>query len=153
MGADPGLVPILMADDDPDDCELAREALTESRLRNPLYIVGDGQELLDYLRHEGRYAAPGAAPTPGVILADLNMPRLSGREAIAAIKQDQALRHVPIIVLTTSHAEEDVYRSYELGVSSYIVKPVTFASLVEVMQELGRYWFEIVSLPPEAAPG
>lgn len=138
---------LLMADDDPDDRMLATDALAESHLSNELYCVEDGEELMDYLYHRGRYADAATAPRPGVILLDLNMPRKDGREAIQEIKADPHLRQIPIIVLTTSKAEEDIYRSYDLGVNSFITKPVTFAALVDVMQSLGRYWFEIVELP------
>lgn len=142
-------LPILIADDDPDDRELAREALTESRLLNPVHFVTDGVELLEYLQRRGRFS-DSDTPRPGVILVDLNMPRMDGREAIAAIKRDPALRQIPIVVLTTSKAEEDIYRTYDLGVSSYVVKPVTFGALVDVMVDLGRYWFELVELPETA---
>lgn len=140
-------VTILMADDDEDDCMLAREALAESRLANNLYLVRDGEELMDYLYQRGKYADLNLAPRPGLILLDLNMPKKDGREALREIKADPQLKHIPVVVLTTSKAEEDIYRSYELGANSYITKPVTFASLVEVMKTLGKYWFEIVELP------
>lgn len=139
-------LPILIADDDPDDRELARDALAASRLLNPIHFVKDGVELLEFLQRRGAWIACDT-PRPGVILIDLNMPRMDGREAIAEIKRDPALRQIPIVVLTTSKAEEDIYRSYDLGVSSYVVKPVTFQALVDVMADLGRYWFEIVELP------
>ncbi len=142
-------VTILMADDDEDDCLLAREALVESRLANDLHIVRDGEELMDYLYQRGKYADWGSAPRPGLILLDLNMPKKDGREALREIKSDPLLRQIPIIVLTTSKAEQDIYRSYELGANSFISKPVTFASLVEVMKTVGKYWFEIVELPLE----
>ncbi len=139
---------LLMADDDPDDRMLARDALAESHLVNELYCVEDGEELMDYLYRRGQYSDGAIAPRPGVILLDLNMPRKDGREVLKEIKADPALRRIPIIVLTTSEAEEDIYRSYDLGVNSFITKPVTFVSLVEVMRSLGQYWFEIVELPP-----
>jgi CheY-like chemotaxis protein len=142
-------ITLLMADDDEDDRLMAREALTESRLTNPLYFVHDGEELMDYLYRRGKYADPVRYPFPGLILLDLNMPRKDGREALREIRADPNLRRIPVVVLTTSAAEEDVLRSYELGVNSFIVKPVTFDALVEVMRSLGRYWFEIVELPPE----
>jgi CheY-like chemotaxis protein len=140
-----------MADDDPDDRILAREALEESSLTNDLRFVQDGEELMDYLLRRGKYAEPKESPRPGLILLDLNMPKKDGREAIKEIKSCPMLRRIPIVVLTTSKAEEDIYRSYELGVSSFIIKPVTFESLVEIMKTLTRYWFEIVELPPENA--
>ena len=139
-------VPILIADDDPDDRDLALEAMTESHLLNPIHFVRDGVELLEFLQKRGQYEQ-AEAPRPGVILIDLNMPRMDGREAIAEIKRDPGLRQIPIVVLTTSKAEEDIYRTYDLGVNSYIVKPVTFRALVDVMSDLGRYWFEVVMLP------
>ena len=151
MTESPRPIVIVLADDDPDDCVLAREALEESRLANELHIVGDGEELLAYLRHEGAYAEPGSSPRPDLILLDLNMPRKDGREALREIKADPSLRWIPIVVLTTSRAEEDIYRTYELGVSSFISKPVTFEGLVHVMKVLGRYWFEIVELPSSPA--
>jgi len=141
---------ILMADDDEEDRELTREALRDARLTNEMRFVCDGQELIDYLRHTGPYAGPGArteAPRPGIILLDLNMPRKDGREALVELKADGALRSIPIVVLTTSKDEEDVLRTYNLGVNSFITKPVTFAGLVEVMSAWKRYWFEIVELP------
>ncbi len=141
-------VTILMADDDEEDCELTRDALQDARLANEMRFVYDGQELLDYLRREGAYAGPSVnAPRPGVILLDLNMPKKDGREALAEIKADDSLRRIPIVVLTTSKDEEDVLRTYDLGVNSFITKPVTFAGLVEVMRTWTRYWLEIVELP------
>lgn len=145
----PKSITILMAEDDPDDRVLAREALEESSLANDLRFVQDGEELLDYLRQRGKYSDPSLAPRPGLILLDLNMPKKDGREAVREIKADPALRRIPIVVLTTSKAEEDIFRSYELGVSSFIIKPVSFESLVEIMKTLSRYWFEIVELPPD----
>lgn len=145
-------ITILIAEDDPDDRYLAREALSESRLANELHFVEDGEELMQFLRHEGRFAET-KPPRPGIILLDLNMPRKDGREALSEIKADPQLRRIPVVVLTTSKAEEDILRSYDLGVSSFIVKPVTFEGLVNLMQTLGRYWFEIVELPPEDERG
>lgn len=142
-------ITILMADDDPDDRELTREAFRESRLANEFHTVEDGEELLDYLHRRGRYAQLNGAPLPGLILLDLNMPRKDGREALREIKSDPHLRRIPIVVLTTSKAEEDILRSYDLGVNSYVTKPVTFQSLVELVRVLGRYWFEVVELPPD----
>lgn len=138
---------ILLADDDADDRLLAEDALKESRLLNPFMTVEDGEELLEYLRAQGKYAHLADQPLPGLILLDLNMPRKDGREALKEIKSDEKLRHIPIVVLTTSKAEEDIFRSYNLGVNSFITKPVTFESLVDLMTGLRKYWFEIVSLP------
>ena len=141
-------VTILMADDDEEDREMTREALQNSHLANEMRFVVDGQDLMDYLRRQGVYADPDAdAPRPGVILLDLNMPKKDGREALAEIKGDDNLRSIPVIVLTTSKNEEDVFRTYDLGVSSFITKPVTFGGLVEVMKTWQRYWFELVELP------
>jgi CheY-like chemotaxis protein len=148
MPQTPRPITILLADDDADDRMLARDALQESRLANDLRFVENGEELLDYLRRRGAFADAEASPTPGLILLDLNMPRKDGREALREIKSDPNLRHIPIVVLTTSKAEEDIYRTYDLGVNSFITKPVTFDGLVNVMRTLGTYWFEIVELPP-----
>ena len=142
-------ITILLADDDPEDRMLAQEALEEARLANELHFVEDGEELMDYLNRRGKYTALKSAPYPGLILLDLNMPRKDGREALREIKADSELRRIPIVVLTTSKAEEDIYRTYELGVSSFITKPVTFEGLVDLMKTLSKYWFEIVQLPPE----
>lgn len=140
-------ITIVLADDDADDREMTTEALEESRVANNLYCVEDGEELLDYLYHRGKYEDPKSSPRPGIILLDLNMPRKDGREALKEIKKDASLRQIPIVVLTTSQAEEDIYRSYDLGVNSFITKPVTFEGLANVMRALGKYWFEIVELP------
>ncbi len=142
------LVPILMADDDAQDRMLTEKALRKTRLLNPLYFVRDGMELMDFLKCRGAYAEPGKAPRPGLIFLDLNMPKLDGREALGEIKSDANLRRIPIVVLTTSKAEEDVVRTYDLGVNSYITKPVTFQGLVDIMVALETYWFKIVLLPP-----
>jgi CheY-like chemotaxis protein len=138
---------ILMADDDDDDFLLTQKALKQSKLLNTLHRVQDGEELLEYLRQEGEYSDKDDCPRPGVILLDLNMPRKDGREALKEIKSDEKLRDIPIVVFTTSKAEEDIYKSYQLGVNSFITKPVTFDGLIHVMQTLGKYWFEIVELP------
>lgn len=142
-------ITILLADDDADDRMLAKEAWEESLLANELVFVQDGEELMDYLHQRGQFAHLAGNPRPGVILLDLNMPRKDGREALREIKATPQFRHIPIVVLTTSKAEEDIYRSYNLGVNSFITKPVTFERLVEVMKALGNYWFEIVELPPD----
>lgn len=146
-------ITILMADDDPDDRQLTREAFEENHLANDLRFVEDGEELLDYLHQRGKYAGDGTAPRPGLILLDLNMPRKDGREALQEIKSDPRFRNIRVIVMTTSKAEEDVLRSYDLSAASYITKPVTFERLVEVVRTLGKYWLEIVELPPGAGNG
>jgi len=135
-----------MADDDPDDRLLAQDALSECKLANDLRFVENGEQLLDYLHRRGNFAN-GNAPRPGLILLDLNMPRKDGREALREIKLDPELRRIPVIVLTTSKADTDISKIYELGANSFISKPVTFDSLVNVMKILGNYWFEIVELP------
>ena len=152
MTKTPNPITILIADDDPDDRLLAKDALQESRLANDLRFVEDGEQLMEYLRRTGNFSDPASSPRPGLILLDLNMPRKDGREALREIKADPELRQIPIIVLTTSKAEEDIYRTYDLGVSSFITKPVTFDSLVGIMKVLAKYWFEIVELPPENRP-
>jgi CheY-like chemotaxis protein len=144
-------ITILMADDDPEDRMMAKDALAAGRLANDLRFVEDGEELMDYLYRRGRYAEPGSAPRPGLILLDLNMPRKDGREALAEIRADPDLRAIPITILTTSEADEDILRSYETGVNSYITKPVSFEGLVDIMTALAKYWFDIVELPREAA--
>lgn len=144
-------VTILMADDDEDDRMFARDALVENRLANDLHFVSDGEEIMDYLLHRGQYSDPKSSPRPGLILLDLNMPKMDGREALQAIKSQAGLRQIPVVVLTTSRAEADVFASYDLGASSFITKPVTFDGLVTAMRQLGRYWFEIVDLP-ESGP-
>jgi CheY-like chemotaxis protein len=142
------VVTILIADDDDDDCLLAREALAECRLAfSALHFVSDGEQLMDYLYRRGKYSDSHSSPRPGLILLDLNMPKKDGREALKQIKADANLRQIPIVVLTTSKANEDIYRSYDLGANSFITKPVTFSGLVEVMKTIGKYWFEIVELP------
>jgi CheY-like chemotaxis protein len=144
---------ILIVDDDEDDILLTQKALKQAKLLNELYCVRDGEEVLDFLLHKGAYTDVSKAPRPGVILLDLNMPKKDGREALKEIKANPDLRDIPIVVFTTSKAEEDIYRSYKLGVNSFITKPVTFERLIEVMQMLGKYWFEIVTLPPEENRG
>ena len=140
-------VDILMADDDADDRLMAEKALQESRLENSLSFVEDGEELMDYLLHRGKYTDEAQYPLPGLILLDLNMPRKDGREALKEIKTHPKLHRIPVVVLTTSKAEEDIVRSYDLGVNSYIIKPVTFQGLVEAMQLMKQYWFQLVKLP------
>ena len=137
---------VLVADDDEDDRRFIAKAWGKSRVANTLRFVNDGEELTEYLNHTGRYSDPESAPRPAVILLDLDMPKKDGRESLREIKADPDLRQIPIIVLTSSPVEEDIYRSYDLGANSYITKPVTFEALVDVLQVLGRYWIEIVDL-------
>jgi CheY-like chemotaxis protein len=147
MSLDRKLITIVIADDDPDDRMLAIRALRQSHLGNAIYTVADGEELMDYLLRRGAYAPPVPAPRPGLILLDLNMPRKDGREVLREIKAHPELRRIPVVVLTTSEAEEDVLRSYDLGVNAFVTKPVTFTDLVRTLQTLGLFWFEIVKLP------
>jgi CheY-like chemotaxis protein len=145
-------ITILICDDDEDDRMLTQQALEDAHIANDLRFVEDGEDLLDYLKQRSAYAGEtGAAPRPGLILLDLNMPNMDGREALKLIKADPTLRDIPVVVLTTSGLDEDVIQSYQLGVNSFITKPVTFSGLVEAMNVLGRYWLEIVELPPVAA--
>jgi CheY-like chemotaxis protein len=145
----PNSIVILMADDDEDDVLLTSKALKKGKLLNTLFSVSNGEELLDYLLRRGTYegANDAIAPLPGLILLDLNMPKKDGREALREIKAHPQLQDIPIVVFTTSKAEEDIYRTYKLGVNSFVTKPVTFEKLIEVMQALGKYWFEVVTLP------
>jgi CheY-like chemotaxis protein len=143
-------ITILMADDDEDDRVLTADALKRSRLINDMRFVVDGDDLMQYLRGEGAYAEGGIpAPRPGLILLDLNMPKKDGREALAEIKGDPVLRRIPVVVLTTSKAEEDIVRTYDLGVNSFVSKPVTFEELAAVMRTLACYWFDLVELPQD----
>lgn len=138
---------ILIAEDDPEDQLLTIEALEESKLVNTVHFVENGEDLILYLENKGRFEDKIKYPKPGIILLDLNMPKMDGREALQIIKSKEMLRMIPIVILTTSKAEEDILRSYDLGVSSFISKPVTFNALVEIMKTLGKYWLEIVELP------
>ena len=140
-------VTILMADDDPDDRAMTQDAFVESKLANDLRFVEDGEELMAYLKREGKYADPTTSPRPGLILLDLNMPRMDGREALKAIKADPRFRKIRIVIMTTSKAEEDILRAYDLSAASYITKPVTFDRLVDTVRTMGKYWLEIVELP------
>jgi CheY-like chemotaxis protein len=142
-------ITILICDDDEDDRMLTAQALEDAHVSNDVRFVTDGEQLLDYLFQRGTYAEQtGTAPRPGLILLDLNMPNMDGREALKLIKGEESLRDIPIVVLSTSGLEQDIVKSYQLGVNSFITKPVTFSGLVEAMNVLGRYWLEIVELPP-----
>lgn len=143
---------VLLADDDPDDWVLIKSALQETGIPMDLRMVLDGEELMDYLLLKGKYIDPALAPEPNLILLDLNMPRKDGREALAEIKADQALKRIPIVVLTTSREEQDISRCYELGASSYVKKPCSFGDLLDMVKIIGKYWLEIVELPGRKAP-
>ena len=140
-------ITILVADDDPDDRLLIRDAFDEIRVSNPIAFVEDGEDLMDYLHRRGAYEHLRKAPLPGIILLDLNMPKMDGRKALNEIKADEVLQRIPVVVLTTSKADEDIVSAYGLGVNSFITKPVTFEALGEMVKTLTRYWFEIVALP------
>lgn len=142
---------ILMAEDDADDRLLARDAFAATRLPVELRFVQDGVEVLDYLRHQGPYADPATAPRPELLLLDLNLPRKNGHEVLGEIKQDPDLRSLPVVVLTTSAADEDIARCYALGANSYITKPPSFEALVGVADIIEKYWFGAVGLP-DAVP-
>lgn len=144
-------VVILMAEDDEDDYLLTKDAFRESHLLNDLRRVVDGEELMDYLLRRRQYENPEDSPRPTLILLDLNMPRKDGRKALQEIKSDPNLCDIPVIVLTTSQTHEDILRSYQLGVNSFIRKPATFEQLVTIMKDFKRYWFEIVELPPQGS--
>ncbi len=138
---------ILLADDDEDDVVLVRDSFQRSKLSNDLRVVEDGVELMNYLRRRGAFADPEQSPRPDIILLDLNMPRMDGREALKEIKNDQMLKDIPVIILTTSQTHADISRSYQDGANCFITKPVTFQSMCEVVSKFGEYWFQIVRLP------
>jgi CheY-like chemotaxis protein len=140
-------VTILIADDDPEDQRLTSEALAGSGPLRDIRFVSDGEELLDYLRHRGKYADATSAPRPGLILLDLNLPRKDGHEALREIKQDPALRLIPVTVLTVSNAENDIHRVYDLGANSYLCKPRSYTGLVDAMRSWSRFWLDTVELP------
>jgi CheY-like chemotaxis protein len=148
---DPRPITILIADDDAEDRELAQRSLRAARLDNDLRFVCDGEELMDYLLRRGRYADPASSPRPGLLLLDLQMPKRDGFACLRELRGDPSLRSLPVVILTTSSAERDVFNSYDLGVNSYITKPVTFVGLVAAMTAIADYWFRIVALPGETA--
>ena len=139
-------VELLLVEDNAGDVRLAREGLRECRMQSRLHVAKDGVEAMAFLRQQGEYAD---APRPDLVILDLNLPRKDGREVLKEIKEEDTLKGIPVVILTTSKAEEDIYRSYDLGVNSFISKPVNFGGMTRVMQALGAYWFEIVELPPE----
>jgi CheY-like chemotaxis protein len=139
-------VNILMADDDADDRMLMKEALDENNIVNEMHFVEDGEELMHYLYRRGRFNALNTF-RPGLILLDLNMPKIDGREALKIIKSDSSLRRIPVVILTTSQAQDDIFGTYDLGVNSFIIKPVHYERLMEIAREIANYWFRTVSLP------
>lgn len=142
-------ITILIADDDADDRQMTKEALEENYLLNDLRFVTDGEELMNYLYRRDKYQDPASSPRPGIILLDLNMPKKDGREALKEIKTDPELKSIPVIILTTSKAESDILKTYNLGVNCFISKPVSFNDMIEVTKSIGQYWFEIVQLPSQ----
>lgn len=139
--------PILLVEDSPEDFETTQRAFRKSGLRNPIFRCADGDEALDYLFHRGKYADAGKAPRPGVILLDLNLPGTDGREVLTEVKADPVLKHIPVIVLTTSSDQRDVDACYRAGASSYIQKPVDLDGFMRAIERLNDYWFEVVILP------
>ncbi len=144
-------VPILMVDDDKDDRIITEKALRKNRVINPILFLADGEELMDYLNRRGRFSDPNTSPRPCFILLDLNMPKMDGREALKEIKTNPAFKSIPVVILSTSNAEEDILRSYDVGANSFITKPVSFDGLVVLMESLKSYWLEIVELPSDGA--
>jgi two-component system, chemotaxis family, response regulator Rcp1 len=140
---------ILLVEDDLGSQELTRRALGEGKIRNELRILEDGEEALAYLFRRGKYKDPATSPRPDLLLLDLNLPRVDGREVLEQIRADSKLRRMAVVVLTTSRQEEDILRSYELGCNSFITKPVDMSQFMQVIQALERYWFQIVVLPPK----
>ncbi len=139
---------VLLVEDDPGDQELTRRALQDDIVRADLHVVSDGEEAMDFLYRRGIYSLT-SAPRPDIVLLDLNMPKLDGRQVLARMRSADNLRHIPVVVLTTSQQEEDILRSYHLGCNSFITKPVELESFIKVVRELGHYWFELVALPLE----
>lgn len=137
-------IEILLIEDNPGDVDLAREGLAEGKVRNNLHVVGDGEEAMAFLRREGKYAN---AVRPDLILLDLNLPRKDGREVLAEVKADEALKDIPVVILTTSRSEEDILKSYKLHANCYITKPLNFSRFIEVVKNIEKFWFTIVSLP------
>jgi len=147
MADNQSVITIHMCDDDPDDQLLVSDALKEARLGNPIDFTSNGRELLQYLNREGKYETLKDTPLPGIILLDLNMPIMDGREVLKILKENEKFKSIPIVILTTSKAEEDVARSYDMGVNSFVIKPVSFENLVEMIQSITEYWFHVVHLP------
>ncbi len=137
-------IDVLLVEDDPGDVLMTREAFEHNKVRNRLSVVADGVSALEFLRKEGQYAD---APTPDLILLDLNLPRMDGREVLEALKSDAAMRSIPVVVLTTSEAEEDVVRSYSLHANAYVTKPVDFDRFIDVVRQIDEFFVEVVRLP------
>jgi len=139
-------IDILLVEDNPGDVRLTREALAEGKVLNHLHVVGDGVEALDYLLQRGQYAG---ATRPDLVLLDLNLPKKDGREVLAQIKANDDLKRIPVVVLTTSQAEEDIFKSYDLHANCYIAKPVDFENFIQVVRSIDTFWLTVVRLPPE----
>lgn len=142
------IINILLVEDNPDDIKITERALSKGRVLNRLYVVRDGQEAVDFLFHEGEYSDPKKAPRPGLILLDINLPKMDGIEVLKRIKADEKLKRIPVIMLTVSKRDEDVIRSYNVGVNSYIVKPVEFDNFVETVKNIELYWV-LTNVPAE----
>lgn len=140
-------IPVLLVEDDEDDVCLTQRAFKKGKILNKLYVVRDGEEAMEFLRHTGRYANPDDAPRPGIILLDLNMPRIDGREVLRRIKRDEDLRRIPVIVLTTSNEEKDILDSYNNGANTFITKPVEFGKFLDAVLTLEKYWLSIAEVP------
>jgi len=140
-------IPILLVEDDEDDIHFVQRAFRKGKILNKLYVVRDGEEAVEFLRHTGRYANKAEAPRPGFILLDLNMPRMNGREVLDKIKKDKDLRRIPVVVLTTSDTKKDVFDSYDHGANTYITKPVEFDKFFDAVITLGKYWLSIAEVP------
>jgi two-component system response regulator len=137
-------IEILLVEDNPGDVDLTREALEGNKLRNNLHVVSDGEAAMAFLRHEGKYAG---VPRPGLVLLDLNLPKKNGREVLAEMKADDSLKRIPVVVLTTSQAEEDIHKSYNLHANCYITKPIELGHFIKVVQAIENFWLTIVELP------
>ena len=144
-------VPVLLVEDDPDDVEITKRAFLKGRIINPLYVVRDGEEAIEFLKHTGRYAMSERAPKPGLILLDLNMPRMDGREVLRIVKSDPALKRIPVVVLTTSNEEGDIFKCYDSGANTYMTKPVDFQKFIEAVITIGKYWFCFAETPKNGA--
>ncbi len=141
------IIPILLVEDDEDDITITKRALAKAKISNPLYVVRDGEEALEFLNHTGRYADPGQAPKPGLVLLDLNMPKLDGYDVLDRIKKDPDLQCIPVVVLTTSDEDADMLGCYDRGANTYITKPVDFNSFMQAVITIGTYWLFIASIP------
>ena len=141
-------IEILLIEDNPGDVDLTREALESNKLRNNLHVVRDGEEAMAFLRHEGKYAG---VPRPGLVLLDLNLPRKNGREVLAEMKSDENLKRIPVVVLTTSQAEEDIHKTYNLHANCYVNKPIELNHFIKVVQAIEDFWLTIVELPHNGA--